>query len=142
PRSPRTAPPPGPTAPRAAATARSASARSPRATSAMTRSSIGETSTKVSDEPTRSPRIQCSVETSTPPISGVPPVDNLPVAFRQQVVRYRTLGRCRSASQTPSHPPPQGEATYVAEPGGAPCRAGLRHERRPLGDLPARRAPV
>ena len=61
-------------APRAAATARSASAGPPRATSAMTCSSIGETSSKVSDEPTRSPPIQCSVETSTPSISAVPPV--------------------------------------------------------------------
>jgi hypothetical protein len=40
----------------------------------MTRSSIGETSTKVSDEPTRSPPIQCSVATSTPSISAIPPV--------------------------------------------------------------------
>jgi hypothetical protein len=61
-------------APRAAATALSASAWPPRATSAMTCSSIGETSRKVSDEPTRSPPIQCSVETSTPSISAVPPV--------------------------------------------------------------------
>jgi hypothetical protein len=40
----------------------------------MTCSSIGETSRKVSDEPTLSPPIQCSVETSTPSISAVPPV--------------------------------------------------------------------
>jgi hypothetical protein len=62
---------------RAAATARSTSAWPPRATWAMTCSSIGETSSKDSDDPTRSPPIQCSVETSTPSISAVSPVGAL-----------------------------------------------------------------
>jgi hypothetical protein len=70
----------------------------------MTRSSIGETSLKVSDEPTRSPPIQCSVETSTPSISAVSAVGSAPLARR--VVRFRTVWRSRSTCQTPTlyHP--------------------------------------
>jgi len=63
----------------------------------MTRSSIGETSTKVSDEPTRSPPIQCSVETSTPSISAVPPVG---APLLGKVVRFRTIGTSRQLCQT------------------------------------------
>jgi hypothetical protein len=50
----------------AAATAASTSSTPPRATSAIGSSSIGETSVNASAEPTRSPPIQWSVETSMP----------------------------------------------------------------------------
>ncbi len=49
----------------AAATAKSTSVAPPRATWVMTASSRGETSAKVSGEPTHSPPIQWLVETST-----------------------------------------------------------------------------
>jgi hypothetical protein len=50
----------------AASTAAFASSTPPRATSAIGSSSIGDMSVNVAEEPTRSPPIQCSVETSTP----------------------------------------------------------------------------
>jgi hypothetical protein len=62
----------------AASTAVSASSAPPRATSAIVVSSIGEISEKVEDDGTRSPPIQCSVETSTPSISTLPLSADLP----------------------------------------------------------------
>jgi hypothetical protein len=45
-----------------------------RASSARVVSSIGETSMNVPEEATRSPPIQCSVETSTPSMTALAPV--------------------------------------------------------------------
>jgi hypothetical protein len=74
---------------RAAATAAPASRASALATCAMTSSSIGETSAKASEEPTRCPPIQWSGETSTPSTeSGTP---DLPPRSRT------TADRCRTA---------------------------------------------
>jgi len=56
----------------AASTAAAASSAPPRATSAIGVSSIGEMSEKVEPDATRSPPIQCSVETSIPSISTLP----------------------------------------------------------------------
>src|SRR5438128_4978378 len=89
----------------AAATAASTSCAPPRATLAMVVSSMGETSANVSPDATRSPPIQCSVETSTSSTMVVS-MATLAAAKRQShaaphhVVRYRRIYAARFLRST------------------------------------------
>ena len=122
---------------RAAATARSASSAPPRATSAIGCSSIGETSVKAPVDPTRSPPIQCSVETSMPSTTArlvvLPPRD--PEA--RKVVRVRTVwGAGEAVKPTPRVGSPDQDRRGT-ERVRAGRRRGLRTEGARHGREPA-----
>ena len=100
----------------AASTAALASSTPPRATSAIGSSSIGEMSVKVESDGTRSPPIQCSVETSTPSTSTRPLSAVLP--------------------ETRSYPngmdDPRAVSNLTRRGPGAPCET----ERQPIVTVP------